>query len=226
MMQRCIILLLFLCGAAQATTGEVFANIYKHKTWSEAGGGSGAGSTLGYTQGVRNILSTFILEHNIKTMADVPCGSFHWMEVFLQNHTEVEYYGIDVVDLGLAESHRHNARLHFYLGDISQDQLPQHVDLLFSRDALQHLPLSIIKLALQNIQAADPHYFLVGSYPKSTRNVDIAVGEYFAVDLKTEPFNLIPSAVFDENTPDGKHLYLYTRDQIRNWFKSSTPDVK
>lgn len=212
----CLVLSLFQSVKAREEVASGFGNIYKNKQWGSDGGGSGSGSTIEYTAMARQLLGEFIVKNNIKSMADVPCGSFHWMHVFLKNHTDVEYHGFDVVDLGLAKRFEHNPKLHFTVGDVSEVPLPK-VDLIFSRDALQHLSMEVIIPVLKNIQLADPKFLLVGSYPRATANLDIKIGEYFDINLLIEPFNLCPSLMFDEQSPHGKWLYLYTQKQIRNW---------
>ena len=217
-MLRIMLAALLLCRA-HASVASVFTSIYNNKVWTAAGGGSGAGSTIAYTIGARHILNAVVSAHNITSIADVPCGSFHWMRVFMKNHSEIEYTGIDVVDLGLAAQHAGDANLHFLTGDISAVYPLPAVDLVLSRDALQHLPYDLIFGTLRNVRKADPRFFLVGSYPKAAAgNADIPIGEYFPIDLARPPFSLgAPEADYSEHTPDGKHLYLYTRAQIRAW---------
>lgn len=215
----CLIFSNFHSVKAREAVASGFGNIYKNKEWGTEGGGSGSGSTLEYTAVARQILGDFIVKHDIKSMADVPCGSFHWMHSFLKNHTDIEYHGFDVVDLGLTKRFVHNPMLHFNVGDVSEVKLPK-VDLMFSRDALQHLSMEVIIPVLKNIQLADPKFLLVGSYPSATTNRDINIGDYFPINLLIEPFNLCPALMFDEHSPDGKWLYMYTQRQIRNWFKS------
>jgi hypothetical protein len=57
---------------------------------------------------------------------------------------------------------------------------------------------------------------LVGSYPSGV-NADIQTGDYFSINLMQTPFSLWPHSVFSEQTPDGKHLLLYTQEQMSQW---------
>ena len=218
MLRTALFLAVFLCPADASGVSETFNNIYRNKLWTAAGGGSGAGSTLAYTIGARHILNGVVSAYHVTSIADVPCGSFHWMSTFMRNHSEIDYTGVDIVDLGLAAQHAQDSNLHFLTGDISVYPLPS-VDLVLSRDALQHLPYNVIFGALRNIQKADPKFFLVGSYPEAVAgNADIPIGDYFPIDLQRPPFSLgAPEADYSEHTPDGKHLYLYTQAQIRAW---------
>ena len=231
--------------AASSAVSAIFNDIYEHKRWSPAGGGSGEGSTLAYTVGARHILDEVVQANNITTIGDVPCGSFHRMSTFMHENPQIDYTGVDIVDLGLAKTHKDDPNLHFIQGDISVVPLPS-VDLILSRDALQHLPFSIIRGTLRNIQKADPKFFLVGSYPEAGQNnTDIPIGSYFKIDLRRQPFSLgepmedypehtvrlprhtpgcrrrvltpFPSYRRSSSQPDAKHLYLYSQAQIRAW---------
>ena len=208
----CLLSLLLLAYPAGASVSSVFNYIYENKLWSNAGGGSGPGSTLAYTVGARHVLAEVITKHNISSIADVPCGSFHWMGAFMQEHPHIYYTGVDIVDLGLGKVHAHDKNLHFIQGDISFVPLPS-VDLVLSRDALQHLPFGIIHRTLRNIQKADPKWFLVGSYPEAGQNnTDIQIGDYFNIDLQRQPFSLgAPVEDYPEHTARLSHTHGFRR---------------
>lgn len=84
------------------------------------------------------------------------------------------------------------------------------LQLVFSRDSLQHVPLHAAFMFLANVRASGARLLLVGSYLRSTHpNRDIKAGDYYPIDLTKPPFNLGPVLeVLDEGTPDGKHLLL------------------
>jgi hypothetical protein len=87
---------------ADMSIKKTFQEIYKHRYWSQAGDGSGPGSSLGYTLVTRNILYEVIKKYRIKKFLDSPCGSFHWMRHLMTNISseikDFEYHGIDVVE--------------------------------------------------------------------------------------------------------------------------------
>jgi hypothetical protein len=58
----------------------------------------------------------------------------------------------------------------FEVLDIASEPIPGGYDLLFSRDALQHLTIDLIIDALENISKTKARYLLVGSYINSTGN--------------------------------------------------------
>ena len=80
---------------ASEDPGRVFSRVYSTREWGEFGGGSGQGSTINATHGVRHILHDFFERNDVHTMADVPCGSFHWMRLFIRGRDDVTYIGLD-----------------------------------------------------------------------------------------------------------------------------------
>jgi hypothetical protein len=59
--------------------------------------------------------------------------------------------------------------------DIAKEPIPEGFDLLFSRDALQHLNMGLVLNALENIARTKAKYFLVGSYKEGVnKNINMA----------------------------------------------------
>ena len=213
-----------LCSAGTAEDPKAtFEHIYTVQAWGGDGGGSGLGSSVSYTAVTRKVLFEFIESHHISSIIDAPCGAFVWMPVLLEhlrahNHT-VEYYGFDVVSSVIERNiarHQNETTWHFELHDLTKDALPRSKDLILSRDALQHLSFAQVRSVLMAVKEAEPKFFLVGSYPSGV-NTDIRTGDYFSINLMQTPFSLWPHSVFSEQTPDGKHLLLYTQEQIKQW---------
>lgn len=79
----------------KGTPREVFTEIYRRNIWGYQETVSGGGSTLHYTEKVRQTLPGLLADLNIGTMLDLPCGDYHWM-------SEIElpvahYIGADIV---------------------------------------------------------------------------------------------------------------------------------
>ena len=152
-------------------------------------------------------------------MIDAPCGSMSWIPLLLKNiSNEIEdfrYYGVDVVESIINASklkYKHMSHLwQINVLDFTQQQLPSNYDLIFSRDALQHLPLIKVVDALKTFaNTKDAKYLLVGSYLKSNENKNVSIGGYFPINLTKPPFNLDNYVeIFDEKTPGNKNLILY-----------------
>lgn len=127
-----------------------FESIYNNLLWSKEGGGSGPGSTVEFTANARSILYEVFDEFKIKSLLDAPCGSFIWMPYLLNNVSETlgkrgerfRYHGVDVVESIINASivkYADRKDWQFSVCDFSQQDLPNGYELIFSRDALQHL---------------------------------------------------------------------------------------
>ena len=110
--------------------------------------------------------------------------------------------------------------MRFAVTDFTREPLPGSADLVFSRDALQHLSLPFVFDALERFAAylgGDPRRFLlVGSYDPGL-NHNITLGAYFHIDLRAKPFELTPLEQFPELAEEGGHpkiLLLYSGAQL------------
>jgi hypothetical protein len=203
----------------------IFELIYKNRVWESEGEGSGRGSTIQFTKETRKILHDVIKKYKIKSMLDAPCGSFNWMPLVLEqlnadlNDTRERfiYHGIDIVHVVINHARikyqNKSNKWRFSQIDFTQQQLPSGYELIFSRDALQHLDyISIIKSLQAFSSVHGARYLLVGSYILNGHNRNIAVGDYFPLDLTQPPFNLNQTVeIFPENNfeDDEKYLILY-----------------
>jgi hypothetical protein len=109
---------------------EAFSLVYERGTWGADGEGSGAGSTIKYTSGVRAVLKQVLSNSSlgITSMVDAPCGSFHWMPVVLSEFPGIHYTGLDItcsVIEGNVLKHRYNPRLKFYCVDMCHQVIPK-----------------------------------------------------------------------------------------------------
>ncbi len=83
-------------------------------------------------------------KYDIKSILDAPCGGMVWMPLVLQQLPEVTYTGLDVT-CHIVRQHKvtfkDQARWRFFCSDVCAQPLVK-ADLVFSRDALQHLTLN------------------------------------------------------------------------------------
>lgn len=201
---------------------DLFDGIYRQRTWSSEGGGSGPGSALYSTIVLRETLPSLIHKYGIKSMLDSSCGSMHWLPLVLENVTqsmpEFQFMGTDVV-CGLTEAHKQTFKKHqnwkFSCLDFVNELLPSGYDLVLSRDSLQHLPLDAVWMFLNNVKASGARYLLVGSYIQSeVPNFDVAAGGLYPVDLTKPPFLAqSPIEVIDEKVAiPGYHKFMLLFD--------------
>ena len=196
----------------------VFTNIFKTNYWGSSESFSGEGSTMSSTENLRGDLIEIIKKYNIKTILDIPCGDFNWMRTIVNNFES--YTGCDIVlDIINSNNEKYsNEKIKFKNIDLCNDKLDK-VDLIFTRDCLQHLPLDYVKKALENIKNSGSKYLIASSLPYlENNNEDIKLGDCRYLNLEKEPFNL-PKPIFiikespQPPAPD-KYMCMWEIDKI------------
>jgi hypothetical protein len=200
----------------KGTPRDVFTEIYRRNIWGYQETVSGGGSTLHYTEKVRQTLPGLLADLNIGTMLDLPCGDYHWM-------SEIElpvahYIGADIVPhLVQATRIRYGrANREFRTIDLCYDPLPK-ADLLLCRDCFIHLSDDMIALAIANILRSDIKYLLTTTYPEGA-NRTIHSGDWFTLNLCAAPYNFPPPiCVLEDWVPpfDRRQLALWEIDSLR-----------
>lgn len=186
---------------------EVFTSIYEHNTWRESETRSGVASTLSSTATIRAELPALLERLGARSLLDIPCGDFHWMQ---ETPLDLDrYVGADIVDELIASNRKYeSATRRFVKLDITRDPLPQ-VDVVLCRDCLIHFSFADIARALANVKASGSGYLLTTTFTRaSRRNVDIVTGDWRPLNLERPPFCLRPPiAVIREGFVSGGERY-------------------
>ena len=190
---------------------EDFEDVYSHRDWGEWGGGSGLGSSLNHTGVLRKLLPKLLIQYKVKSMIDSSCGAMVWMPEVIEKVREqipdFTYLGLDVA-CALITNHTttfaDKPYMSFRCLDVSYEPLPSGYDLVFSRDSLQHLPISAAYAFLYNIARSSAKYLLVGSYVsfEINPNRDVESGAFYSIDLLRPPFNVHPPPLYILNETD------------------------
>ncbi|KAI9002867.1 hypothetical protein DFJ74DRAFT_745624 [Hyaloraphidium curvatum] len=213
-------------SSARPDLQQGFETIYSDKQWDGgAGGGSGAGSEIGFTQFTRLLIESFIYKHHVRRFLDAPCGASYWWPPLLPQIRSAipcfEYRGMDIV----REVVKNNSRRYeddpltsFAVMDVTVGPLPRGYDVILSRDAMQHLPVSAVINAIEQYSKAEPRYLLIGSYLKSGSNYHFEEGVFmpgWPINVMLPPFLMAePIEILDERN-GGKYLLAYTGEQLK-----------
>jgi 2-polyprenyl-3-methyl-5-hydroxy-6-metoxy-1,4-benzoquinol methylase len=183
---------------------KVFTEIYESNSWTSSESRSGLGSELISTETIRKELPEVFKKFNIKSVLDIPCGDFNWMNnVDLK---EVHYIGADIVE-NMIEDNKNNFKdYEFKVLDITEDDLPE-VDLIFARDILGHFDYENIEKTIKNILRSGSKYLLTTSFTKWEYNVDIKNGDWRPINLMLKPFLFKPIYLINENCFEGDFQY-------------------
>jgi hypothetical protein len=183
------------------STADTFRRIYESNHWGAAER-SGAGASHDQAAAVLAQLDTIIGELRIRTLLDVPCGDFAWMQ-FLR--AGVQYIGGDVLPELVAANDRRwsGPSRRFAVIDILQDELPD-ADLLLCRDCLVHFSFADIATALRNVRRSRCEWLLTTTFPRCAVNEEIVTGDWRPINLERAPFELpTPRRLLDEQCTEG-----------------------
>ena len=183
---------------AHTPMAEIFAEIYRLKSWGDGESPSGPGSGLARTEGIRADLAALLRSLGVRSLLDAGCGDFHWMRA--ADLGLATYIGVDVVGEIVSACTTQYARdgYTFTCLDITRDPLPC-VDLIVCRDVLPHLSYADIHRALDNFVASGSTWLLTNTFVERDTNSDIATGDWRPINLERAPFSLpAPSQVLDE----------------------------
>lgn len=194
-----------------------FDLIHQENRWGSTESVSGRGSELRYVRRLIPRLERLLLDLEVKTFLDAPCGDFNWMQ-HLELPDGARYLGCDIVPALVDDLQGRfgDKRRHFSVLDIVGGPLPP-ADLWLCRHALFHLPNRDIRSVLDSFARSEIKYLLTTTYPFERRNRDINPGGFRFINLSAPPFALpqplasIPD--FDAPEPPG-YLTLWSREQI------------
>lgn len=193
-----------------------FKAYYQDTGWNCLESKSGPGSTLEATRMIRAALPGIFQRHGIKSMTDIPCGDFHWMQQV--NLDGIDYLGLDIVEQLIADNNRRYGASHirFDIWDVMKNP-PPAADLIICRDCLFHYTTPLASKGLRNLIAAGARYLLTSTFPPITVNRELfATGWFRPINLQLPPFNLPPPLELIMEEPDrGKALGLWRVEGIR-----------
>jgi hypothetical protein len=180
---------------------ERFSTIYRNMVWRngrECGSLSGLGSELESTLSIREKLPLMVARLEIKSLLDVGCGDFTWMQAVKLPAT---YIGVDVVREVIDANSRafESPSRRFHVVDATRDSLPQ-ADALLCREVLFHLSYQDIKRVLEKIKGTDAKYLLATTDTAVPFNRDIRSGDFRRLNLQKPPFSFPEPAA---SMPDG-----------------------
>jgi len=181
--------------AAAVTLGLDFTEIYQTNFWGSRESRSGHGSTMEQTAQIRATLPQLFHELGVKTLLDIPCGDFYWMQHIIAQSRNILYIGGDIVSDMIASNEKafgsetKEGMVEFRLLDVLKDNLPR-ADLVLVRDCLVHLRLADALEAIQNIKRSGATYLLSTTFPEHVTNSDDFIcGVWRTVNLERPPFN-------------------------------------
>jgi hypothetical protein len=170
---------------------EHFTRMAATGAWGSPETPCGPGSTLDACKGILERLPEWIRAHQIRSIADLGCGDFHWMSHL--DLSGLQYDGYDVVRFlvgrNAVKHGRDNVRFHH--ADLTEP-IVLHADLVILKDVLIHLPTIPALEILGHVISNKPRFLASTTspgWPVSNRAC-MRIGEFSPIDLEAEPFSL------------------------------------
>ena len=151
-----------------------FSRFYRTNRWGDSETRSGPGSRRDSTsvEAALEALHMAVSYHHVRSIADIPCGDFNWVPLFLDAAPFVAYQGFDIVPDIIADNRRRYPAHSFEELDITRE-VPPRTDLIFCKDLLNHLSNADVKAALENMRRSGAR-LLLASNNFGHANVDLA----------------------------------------------------
>ena len=174
-----------------------FDRVYSKRQWAHGNKripGSGSGSTWKATRHIRKGLLGLIGKYDIKSILDAPCGDLTWMRHLLPIFSElnVTYTGVDIVSSVIVKNKRYESPfVKFHHLDLTSSELPR-AELVFSRQAMQHLNSEDNIMFLSKLNPLWHTYFMATTYDtEKNQNFVRVSGPYNVLNnLREPPYNL------------------------------------
>jgi hypothetical protein len=162
-----------LSGRTDLTLRGRFARYYETNYWRDPESRSGPGSRRdsGQVTDALAALAMMVCEHDVRSVADIPCGDFNWMPLFLEAWPSVDYQGFDIVPAVVADNRARHPGRRFAVLDVTRE-VPPRVDLIFCKDLLNHLCHEDVRAALANMRRSGSR-FLLASNNFGVENVEL-----------------------------------------------------
>jgi hypothetical protein len=177
---------------------QVFFDFYEENRWGSEESISGRGSAIEQTKGLIEQTKGLIEQLpkifktlEIRSMLDLPCGDFNWMQDLLVD--EINYLGGDIVKAIVLENTKkyQTDNISFKHIDLLSDSLPC-ADAILCRDCLVHFSYADINQAINNMAKTHAKYLITTSFIKRPNNSDIVLGNWRPLNLMAAPFNFPP----------------------------------
>jgi Methyltransferase domain len=196
---------------------QVFDQIYTQGVWLESAdqvARSGSGSELAATTQVRDFLPALLAHIGARSLLDVGCGDFSWMQ-----HVDLvaDYIGIDVVPsvISANENTFGSMTRTFHCVDAVDDPLPL-ADAVLCREVLFHLSFADIERLVNNVALSGARYLIATSDTRTAFNANIRTGDYRLLNLRRRPFRFPRPQVWmpDDSRVGGRGLGVWSLEEI------------
>lgn len=199
-------------AATNPTNRARFEAVFTTRRWAVGHSVSGPGSDLGSGQVTHalNVLDHVCRDHDVRSIADIPCGDFNWIGGFLEDHPQIAYVGYDIVPALIEQNRIDHPGHRFEVLDITR-QTPPGVDLIVCKDLVNHLFERDVWAALENMVASGSRLVLMTSNAgEANEELELQTpGSSRPLNLSAPPYDL-PTPLYADH-----YLSLWSSEAIR-----------
>lgn len=204
-------------SSASQPIDVVFDDIYSTNKWGSAESLSGVGSELGRAARYRERLRECLLDNDLRSIFDAPCGDLNWI-LPITTDPRFAYRGGDIAETLITNVKERYPQVPLEQFDICRSPFPE-ADVWHCRDCLFHLPFADVRRALENFaQSSIPYALLTTHAVAYMRNLDVSAGGFRYLDLERPPFALPRALAYLRDFRIGldfpRYVGLWSRDQI------------
>lgn len=182
------------------TAQHVFSRIYARNLWHGTESPAGPGSTSVATQALARELPGLMQHYGWRSILDAGCNDSNWMPPL------PGYVGVDVVPAAIEKATTIHPDREYLVADITTDRLPR-CDVVFCRDALQHLSFADGLAALANFRRSGALWIITSTHQKVT-NRNIRTGAHYEINIQEPPFAFLePEWLIADGTWDSGVRY-------------------
>jgi len=195
---------------------KVFTEIYENKCWGDNkqekyNGSSGIGSAIDYNKDTYvPFLRDFIIENNIRTVADAGCGDFRCGSL-IYDDLDVDYNGYDTYE-PLVNYLNATTKYKFkHMNIFEKRNEIIKADLLILKDVIQHWKTIEINIFLDYIVASKKFkYILITNCSKGAiENQDISTGNWRPLSYLHYPLRRYnPKLLYKYDTKEVSCIYI------------------
>ncbi|WGM32245.1 class I SAM-dependent methyltransferase [Brevundimonas sp. NIBR11] len=198
-------------GLRNPTNRQRFETVFRTRRWAlgESVSGPGSDRSSGQVAHAISALTRACDELDVRSIADIPCGDFHWIDQFLKDRPGVDYVGYDIVEPLIARNRIAHPDRRFEVLDIVAE-IPAPADLIFCKDLINHLYEADVRSALRNMAASGSRWLLITSNA-GAMNEELYMfrpGASRELDLRAAPYSL-PEPLWSDH-----YLSLWALDAV------------
>lgn len=181
------------------TIEGIFTKIYNTNEWhmGQNETRSGLGSTISWTENIKNEIVNIIKDFNVKKMLDLSCGEWNWMkQISYIFKDDIFYTGLDVVkniiDTNITKYGSNNINfIHIDMLSYLKSMPDKSFDLVLCRHTLEHLPTKYNIECIEEIKRVSKYALITTLNSCNNSDLNYSSSTYRPINLDLVPYDIL-----------------------------------